>query len=116
MSEDNRVVRRWDHVQENDIALVYPHLLAQFAADMGKAKRAVKALCLQSAVAQHLDYLCVLLTVFLEHEFSLLIVVLVLSFRQLVSLVCSKVERMTGSSPLLRFLPPFPLFFGIFGV
>jgi hypothetical protein len=59
-----------------------------------EAKRAVKALCFQSAVTQHLEDLCVLLTVFLEDELSLLVVVLVLSCRQSVSLVCSKVERM----------------------
>jgi len=46
---------------------------------MGQAPCAVKALCLEASVAQHLDNLRVLLALLLEHELAFLIVVLVLT-------------------------------------
>lgn len=65
--------------QENNVALVDPDLLPQLAADMGKAARAVEALCLQTAVSKHLDHLGVFLALLLEDELALLVVVLVLT-------------------------------------
>jgi hypothetical protein len=65
--------------QEDDVALVDPHLLPQLAADMGEAAGAVEALGFQAAVTQHLDYLSVFLTLLFEDEFALFVVVLVLT-------------------------------------
>jgi hypothetical protein len=46
---------------------------------MGETARAVEALCLQTAVAEHLDDLGIFLALLLEDEFALLVVVLVLT-------------------------------------
>ena len=40
--------------QQDDVALVNPHLLPELAADVAKAAGAVEALGLEAAVAQHL--------------------------------------------------------------
>ena len=65
--------------EENDITLVDPDLLAELATNMGQTLLAIEAKCLQTTVAQHLHYLCVLLALLLEDELTLLVVVLVLS-------------------------------------
>jgi hypothetical protein len=65
--------------QEDDVALVDPHLLPQLAADMGEAARAVEALGFQAPVTQHLDDLGVFLALLFEDEFALFVVVLVLT-------------------------------------
>jgi hypothetical protein len=72
--------------EEDDIALVDPHLLPQFATDMCQSDGSVKALCLKAAVAQHLDDLCILLTVLLKHQLALLVVVLILSTSPILTL------------------------------
>lgn len=46
--------------EQDDVAVVDPHLLAQLAADVGQSLRSVEALRLEAAVAEHLDYLGVL--------------------------------------------------------
>ena len=66
----------------------------------------------ESAVPQHLENLSVLLTFFLECKFTLLIA----DSRMLVTRSNGAVEVATHSFsffPLRRFLPPFPLFFGM---
>lgn len=65
--------------EQDDIALVDPHLLAQLAANVRQSLLAVKALRLQAAVAQHLDHLGILLALLLEDELALLVVVFVLA-------------------------------------
>lgn len=65
--------------EENDVTLVDPDLLPQLATDVGKSLLAVEAESLQTAVAEHLHDLRILLALLLENEFTLLVVVLVLS-------------------------------------
>ena len=55
------------------------YLLPQFASDVAQSFAAIKAHCLQSAVAQHLDNLGILLAVLFEDEFSLLCFVFILT-------------------------------------
>jgi hypothetical protein len=65
--------------EQNDVALVDPDLLPQLAADMGETASAVEALGFQTAVSEHLDYLGIFLTFLFEDEFTLFVVVLVLT-------------------------------------
>lgn len=65
--------------EEDDVALVDPDLLAQLASDVCQSLLAVEAHGLETAVAQHLDDLRVFLTLLLEDQFALLVVVLVLA-------------------------------------
>lgn len=64
---------------QNNVALIDPHLLAQLAPNVTQTFDAVKAERLQPAVAQHFQYLSVLLTVLLEDQLSLFVFVFVLT-------------------------------------
>jgi len=59
--------------------LIDPHLLTQFAADMSQSFLAIEAKGFKATIAEHLEDLCVFLTFFFEGEFTLLVIVLVLS-------------------------------------
>jgi len=65
--------------QEDNITLIDPDLLPQFAANMCKTTSAVETLGFQTSVSEHLDDLGVFLAFLLEDEFALFIVVLVLT-------------------------------------
>jgi hypothetical protein len=81
--------------QQDDVALVDPDLLPQLAANVCKAARAVEALGLETAVAEHLDDLGILLALLLEDKLALLVVVLVLTPAPvLTTLLC-----VSGGSP-----------------
>ena len=55
------------------------HLLAHLAPNVCQPLLSVKTLCLQTAVTKHLCDLSVLLPILAEHEFPLVVVVLVLA-------------------------------------
>jgi len=55
------------------------YLLSHLASNMGQSLLAIEAHRLQSAVPKHLGDLSVLLSIFSEHQFSFVILVLVLS-------------------------------------
>ena len=65
--------------QQDDVALVDPDLLAELATDVGEATLTVEAERLETPVPKHLDNLSVLLSLLLEGQLALLIVVFVLS-------------------------------------
>lgn len=65
--------------EKNDVTLVDPDLLAQFATNVGQSSDAVHTLRLETPVPEHLHYLGVFLPVLLERQLALLIVGLVLS-------------------------------------
>lgn len=65
--------------QENDIAIVDPHLLPQLAANVAKSRLTIKAKGLKTAIAEHLGHLRVLLAILLEDKLALLALVLILT-------------------------------------
>lgn len=65
--------------EEDDVSLVDPDLLSQFASNMCKSLFTVEAESFQSAVTQHFEDLGIFLTFLLEGQFSFLVVVFVLS-------------------------------------
>jgi hypothetical protein len=123
---------------QNDVAVVDPDLFPQLAANETQTLDTVEALRrrskleryggalrgvdsayhgLQAAVTQHLEDLSVLLAIFLERELTLLVA------ESRGSIRAGSGRRGRGREsysfsffPLLRFLPPFPLFFGILAV
>lgn len=64
---------------QDDVALIDPHFLAQLSSDVAQPLHPVEAHGLESAVAQHFGHLRVLLSVLFEHQLSFLRLVLVLS-------------------------------------
>jgi hypothetical protein len=105
--------------QQDDVALVDPDLLPQLAADMCEAARAVEALGLETAVAEHLDDLGILLALLLEDELALLVVVLVLTPAPvLTTLLCVSAagHRGRGSPAGAAEGRTFPLFLGMMTV
>jgi len=61
------------------------HLLPHLPSNMGQSFFSIEALGFQSAVSQHLCHLRILLSILSEDEFSLVIVVLVLSTSPILS-------------------------------
>ena len=55
------------------------YLLPELSSDVAESFATVKTHCFQSAIAQHLDNLSILLAIFFEDEFAFLSFVLVLS-------------------------------------
>lgn len=65
-------------VGSRSIETIRAYLLPHFASDMCQSLLPIKALCLQSAISQHLCYLGILLSIFTEYKFTLVIVILIL--------------------------------------
>jgi hypothetical protein len=65
--------------EQDDVALVDPDFLPQFATDMCEAAGAVEALGFETAVSEHLDDLGVFLAFFFEDKLALFVVVFVLT-------------------------------------
>jgi len=70
---------------QNDIRRVNPHLFPEFSSDVAKPLDSVEAHRLQTAVPQHFDHLSIFLSVLLEHQLSLLRLILVLSTSPILS-------------------------------
>merc|ERR1712141_556255 len=64
---------------EDNVGLVYPHLLPELAPDMAQAFHPVETHGLEASVAQHLGHLGIFLTILLENELSLQPLVFILS-------------------------------------
>ena len=61
------------------------HLFPHLPSNMGQPFLAIEALGFQSSIPEHLCHLSVLLTIFLEYELTLVIVILVLSSSTILS-------------------------------
>jgi len=64
---------------QDDVHVVNPHLLLHFSTDVTMSFNTIKAAGHHVATTKHLGHLCVLLTVLLEDEFTLVSVIFVLS-------------------------------------